>query len=80
MEVIILSSDSEEDDSSLKIIAEYSNFLSRTDPLPYHNVEFLPDAPKVNAPVVSPHPNLNSDLWKVYQKTANGGDCYLPYS
>lgn len=52
MEVITLSSDSEEDDSDVEIIAQYSNFLSRADPLPQQVGEVCVDAPNVKAPVV----------------------------
>lgn len=80
MEVITLSSDSEEDGSDVEIIAQYSNFLSRTDPLPHQDVQVLPDAPNVNAPMVSSQYNLNNDLWKVKcSKNSKWGD-YLRYS
>lgn len=52
MEVITLSSDSEEDGSDVEIIAQYSNFLSRADPLPQQGGKVCADAPNVNAPVV----------------------------
>lgn len=78
MEVITLSSDSEEDGSDVEIIA-CSNFLSPTDPLPHQEV--LPDAPNVKPPMVSPQPNLNNDSWKVkWSKKSKWGDCYLRYS
>lgn len=70
--MIILSSDSEEDGSDVEmsccteIIAQYSNFLSRTEPLPRQDVEVRPDAANVNAPMVSPPNNL--DKSKVFQK------------
>lgn len=35
--VIILSSDSEEDDSDVELISQHINSLSRTDPLPPFN-------------------------------------------
>lgn len=81
MEVITLSSDSEEDGSDVEIIAQYSNLLSRTDPLPRQDVEVLADAPNVNAPMVNTQPNLNNDLWKVKRsKNSKWGDCYLGFS
>ncbi|XP_003970417.2 SUMO-interacting motif-containing protein 1 [Takifugu rubripes] len=49
MEVITLSSESEEDDSDVEIIAQYSNFLSQTDPLPQQDGKVCADAPNVNA-------------------------------
>lgn len=50
--MITLSSDSEEDDSDVEIIAQYSNFLSRADPLPQQDDQVCADAPSVTAPVV----------------------------
>lgn len=44
MEVIILSSESEEDDSDVEIVAQYSD-MSRADPLPHQE-----DATYVTAP------------------------------
>lgn len=80
MEVITLSSDSEEDSSDVEVIAQYSKFLGRTDLLSRH-VEVLPDAPEVNAPMVNPQPNLNNDLWKVKRsKNSKWGDCCLRFS
>lgn len=52
MEVIILSSDSEEDDSDVEIIAQYSNFLSRADPLPQQDGKVCAEAPSTNVPEV----------------------------
>lgn len=46
MEVITLSSESEEDDSDVEIVAQYSN-MSRADPLRHQE-----DAPNVTAPGV----------------------------
>lgn len=50
--MITLSSDSEEDGSDVEIIAQYSNFLSRADPLPQQDGNVCAGAPNVNAPVV----------------------------
>lgn len=52
MEVITLSSDSEEEDSDVEIIAQYSNFLSRADPLPQQGDKVCADAPSMKAPAV----------------------------
>lgn len=81
MEVITLSSGSEDDSSDVEFIAQYSNFLSRTDPLSHQDVEVLPDISIVNAPKVGPQPDFNNDLWKVKcPKNSKYGDCYLLYS
>lgn len=56
--MITLSSDSEEDDSDVEIIAQYSNFLSRADPLPQQDGKVCVNAPNVNAPVVRLHHGL----------------------
>lgn len=52
MEVILLSSDSEEDGSDVEIIAQYCNFLSRAQPLPQQGGEGCAGAPNLNAPTV----------------------------
>lgn len=80
MEVITLSSDSEEDSSDVEFIDQYSNF-SRTDPLSDQDVEVLPGIPIVNAPKVGPQPDFNNDLWKVKcSKNSKYGNFYLLYS
>lgn len=63
MEVITLSSESEQDDSDVEIIAQYSNFLSRADPLPQQDGKVCADAPNVNALVV----RLERGLMQLYR-------------
>lgn len=54
MDVITLSSDSDEDDSDVEIVGSYSNVMTKADPLPpLTAVRVYVDAVDINVPTVS---------------------------